>query len=167
MADVTKGEPVDKYRHGTSFIGGKPRWHWMEIAEGQLRGGDAPKDYYPKPETDKRYTRMCGTDCKEGSTREDTPDMFVRLDVTPSDMTVSQEAWDKGCAETEDEQEVVLSYSGGLVKYSGTIGSDAWHAKGCPLAYSHREYPGTYALSSVRIELLHTLRCLNIIRSHG
>ena len=40
----------------------------------------------------------------------------------------------------------------------------AWHVKGCSLAYSHREYPGTHTLSSGRVELLYTLRCMRSTR---
>ena len=36
--------------------------------------------------------------------------------------------------------------------------------KGCSLAYSHKEYPGTYTLSSGRVEILYTMRCLSTIR---
>ena len=53
------------------------------------------------------------------------------------------------------------------MKDCGTIGSGAWHVKGCSLAYSHREYPGTHTLSSGRVELLYTLRCLSSIRLAG
>ena len=61
----------------------------------------------------------------------------------------------------------MLLYSGDSVKDSGTIGSGAWHVKGCSLACSYQEYPGAHALSSGRVELMYTLRCLNTIRSHG
>ena len=94
-------------------------------------------------------------------------DMYVRLNGGTSDVTVSRGAWDKGCVQTEGGQGVVLSYSDGSVEDSGTIGSGAWHVKGCSLAHSHREYPGTQAISSGRVELLYTLRCPNTIRSDG
>ena len=58
-------------------------------------------------------------------------------------------------------------YSDGSVKDSGTIGSGAWLVKGCSIAYSHRDYPGTHAISSGRVELLYTFRCLNTIRLNG
>ena len=53
------------------------------------------------------------------------------------------------------------------MKDCGTTGSGAWHVKGCSLTYSHKEYPGAYALSSDRVELLYTLRCLSTIRLSG
>ena len=43
----------------------------------------------------------------------------------------------------------------------------AWHVKGCSLSYPHREYPGTHALPSGRVELLYTLRCLYTTRANG
>ena len=39
--------------------------------------------------------------------------------------------------------------------------------KGCSLEYLHKEYPGTHALSSGRVEPLYTLRCINTIRLAG
>ena len=60
--------------------------------------------------------------------------------------------------------DTVLSYSDDPVKDSGTAGSGACHVNGCSLAYLHKEYPETHALSSGRVELLYTLRCLNTIR---
>ena len=60
-----------------------------------------------------------------------------------------------------------MSYSDDSMKYCGTIGSGAWHVKGCPLAYSHREYTGTHTLPSGRVELLYTLWCLRSIRLAG
>ena len=53
------------------------------------------------------------------------------------------------------------------MKDSGTIGSGAWHVKGRPLSYYHREYQGTHALSSGRVELRYTLRCLHTIKANG
>ena len=67
----------------------------------------------------------------------------------------------------ENGKGVVLSYSNGSVKDSGTIGSGAWYAKGCSPSYSRREYPGTLAMSSGRMELMYTLRCLYTTRTHG
>ena len=62
---------------------------------------------------------------------------------------------------------MVLSYSGGSVKDSGTIGSGVWYVKGCSLSYSHREYPEAHALPSDRVEPLYTLRCMHTIRADG
>ena len=58
----------------------------------------------------------------------------------------------------------MLSYSDGPVKDSEAIGSGVWHVKGYSLTYSHREYPGTHALSGGQVEFLYTLRCLNTIQ---
>ena len=81
-------------------------------------------------------------------------------------MVTSQGDWDEGCVIMGNEQGVVPSYSGGSLKDSGTIGSGAWHVKGCSLSYSHREYPGAHALPSGRVELMYTLRCLHSIRAN-
>ena len=89
-ANVTKREVGDTDRCGTSYMGGKPRWHWMGLAESQLQDGDALKYYCPEPETDWRHARPYGTDSKEDSSREETHDMLMRLGDTTSDMTVSQ-----------------------------------------------------------------------------
>ena len=62
---------------------------------------------------------------------------------------------------------MVLSYSDSSVKESGTIGSGAWHVKGCSLSYSHKKYQGTRALSSGRVELMYTIRCLHTTRANG
>ena len=82
-------------------------------------------------------------------------------------MINSQGDWNENCVEMDGGKEVVLSYSDGSVKESGTIGPGAWHVKGCSLSYSHKEYPGTHPLSSDRVELLHTLRRLHTIRANG
>ena len=66
-------------------------------------------------------------------------------------MIKSQGDWNGDCAEMDGGKEVVLSYSGGPVKDSGTIGSGAWHVKGRSLLYPHREYPETHAPSSGRV----------------
>ena len=57
--------------------------------------------------------------------------MRVRLDGGAPNMIKSQGDWSGDCAEMDGGREVVLSYSGGSVKDSGTIGSGAWHIKGC------------------------------------
>ena len=49
-------------------------------------------------------------------------------------MIKSQGDWNEDCVEMDGGKEVVLSYSGGSVKDSGTIGSGAWHVKGCSLS---------------------------------
>ena len=82
-------------------------------------------------------------------------------------MINSQGDWNENCVEMDGGKEVALSYSGGSVKESGAIASGAWHVKGCSLSYSHKVYPGTHALSSGRVELLYTLRCLYTIRAVG
>ena len=135
VANVTKGESGDTDNPGTSFMGGKPRSHWIKMAEGYPHDGGTPKDYYPKSGTDLRHTHPYDIDYKEDSSREYTHATFVRPGGrgSTSDMTVSQGAWDKGCVETEGGQEVVLSYSDGSVKDSGTIESGAWHFKRCSL----------------------------------
>ena len=81
-------------------------------------------------------------------------------------MTISEGAWDETCTEKKDGHGVALSYSDGSVKDPGTIGSGALNIKGCSPAYSHREHPWTHVLSSDRVGLLHTPRCLNTIRSN-
>ena len=93
--------------------------------------------------------------------------MRVRLGGRARDMIKSQRDWNKDCVEMDDGKEVVLSYSDGSVKYSGTIGSGAWHVEGCSLSYFHREYPEARALSSDRVELMYTLRYPYIIRGNG
>ena len=90
--------------------------------------------------------------------------MRVRLDGEKSDLSKLRGDWDEDCVGIGNGQGVALSYSGGSVKDSGTIGSGAWYAKGCSLSYSNREYPGTHALSSDRVKLRYTLRCLYTIR---
>ena len=85
---------------------------------------------------------------REDSSKPETHKLAVGLDGAESDLTVSDGKWDDKCAEQEDGQDTVLSYSGGSMKDCGTIGSGAWHVKGCSLAYSHTEYPGTHTLSS-------------------
>ena len=67
--------------------------------------------------------------------------MRVRLDGGTPDMIKSQGNWSEDCVEIDGGKEVVLSYSDGSVKDSGTIGSGACHVKGCSLWYSHQEYP--------------------------
>ena len=114
-----------------------------------------------------RQTRPYGIDYKEDSSKPETYGMRVRLGGRKRDMVKPRGDWNGDCVEMEDGEEVVLSYSGGSTKDSGTIGSGAWHAKGCPLSYSHREYSGTHALSSGRVELLYTLRCLHTTRANG
>ena len=69
--------------------------------------------------------------------------------------------------ERVEGEDVALSYSDGSVKEAGTFGPGAWHIKGSTMKYSHREYPGSRALSSGRVELLYTLRCLVSIRMEG
>ena len=93
--------------------------------------------------------------------------MRVRLGGGTPDMIKSQGDWSEDCAEMDGGKEVVLSYSGGSVKQSGTIGSGAWHVKGGSLSYSHKEYPGTHAPPSDRVKLLYTPRCPHTIRANG
>ena len=85
--------------------------------------------------------------------------MRVRLGGAAPDMVKSQGDWGEDCVEVDGGREVVLSYSDGSVKESGTIGSGAWHVKGCPLSHSHQEYPGAHALSSGIVELLYKSKC--------
>ena len=62
VANVTKREAGDTDRRGASFMGGKPRWYWVEMTESQPQDGGALKDYTPKPEIDWQTTRSYGTD---------------------------------------------------------------------------------------------------------
>ena len=82
-------------------------------------------------------------------------------------MIKSQGDWNEDCAKMGGGKEVTLSYSGGSVRDSGTIGSGTWHVKGCSLAYSHLEYSGTHAPLSSRVELLYNSCCLHTIRANG
>ena len=108
----------------------------MTISENQHR---APKDYHPVAEDKWRETRPSGIDYREDSSKPDTHKLIVRLDGTTDDLTDFGETWDEKCVEKEDGQDTVRSYSGGSMKDCDTIGSGAWHVKGCSLAYSHRE----------------------------
>ena len=126
------------------------------MAEGQPHDRDAPKDYNPKPEAEWRHTHPFGIDYKEGYSKKQTHDMSARPGGMTSDMTVSQGAWNKDCAETDDGQEVVLSYSGGLVKDSGTIGSGAWHVKGTPVAWWKTPEPSGPAPGTLKDAHSHT-----------
>ena len=65
-------------RPGTSTLGGKPGWHWMEMAE---REENYPRTYYrPDKEKEWREARPYGTDYKEDYSTPKTHDMKVRLD---------------------------------------------------------------------------------------
>ena len=97
--NVTEGEPGDTNGPGASFMGGKPRWYWMEMAEGH--GEDAPKDCRPEKETAWRCTRPHGIDYKEDSSKPEIHDMLVRFGGKTSVMTESQGAWGEGCVDTE------------------------------------------------------------------
>ena len=108
-----------------------------------------------------------GIDYREDSSKPDAHDPIVRLDGTARDLTDSGGTWGERCVGKEDGQDTVLSYSDGSMKDCGTTGSGAWHVKGCSLAYSHGEYPGTHTISSGRVELLYTLRRLSSIRLAG
>ena len=136
----------------------------MAMSEDQHR---APKDYSPAAHAKWRKARPYGINYREDSSKPGTHKLVVRLDGTEDDLTVSDWKWDVKCVEQEDGQDTVLSYSDGSMKDCGTIGSGVWHVKGCSLAYSHREYPGTHTLSSDRVELLYTLRCLCSFRLAG
>ena len=150
---------------GTSTLGGKPGWHWMDMAEHEEND---PRTYYrPDKEKEWRKARPYGTDYKEDYSKPETHDIKVRLDGGALDEINSQGGWSENCVEMHGGKEVVISYSGGSVKESGAIGSGAWHVKGCSLPYSHKEYPGIHALFSGRVELLYTLRCMHTIRANG
>ena len=133
----------------------------------QREGADPQSYYRSDKEKEWRKARPCGIDYKEDYSKPKTHNMKVRLDGGAADMVKSQGDWSDDCVETEDGRQVVLSYSDGSVKYCGTTGSGAWHVKDYSLSYSHQEYPWTHALSSGRVELLYTLRCLHAIRANG
>ena len=114
----------------------------------------APNYYYPVVENKWQETRPFGIYYRENSSKPDTYHLSMRLDGTANDLTDSNGTWDEKCVEKEDGQDTFLSNSDGSVKDSGTVGSGTWHVKGCYLAHSHREYPGTHTLSSGRVELL-------------
>ena len=116
----------------------------MDMAEREKTGTQLY--YRPNREKEWRTARPYGIDYKGGFSRPKTHNMKVRLDGGATEMTKSQGNWSDECAETEDGQEVVLTYSDGSVKESGTIGSGAGHVKGCSLSHSHQEYPGTHTL---------------------
>ena len=83
------------------------------------------------------------------------------------DLAVCDGQWMGACVERVNGEGVVLSYSYGSVKEPGTFGSSAWHVKGCTMRYPRKEYLGHRALSSGRVELMYTLRCLSSIRLEG
>ena len=93
--------------------------------------------------------------------------VVVRLDGIRDDLAIYVGQWGNACAEQVNSGNVVLSYSGWSVKESGNFGSGTWHVKGGTMRYSHKEYPGRRALSSGRVELMNTIRCLTSIRLEG
>ena len=120
----------------TVLMGGERKWYWMAMSEDQHR---VPKDYSPAAHAKWREARPFGTNYREDSSKPGTRKLVVRLDGTEGDLTVSDRTWDEKCAEQEDGQDTVLSYSDGSMKDCGTIRSGTWHVKGCSPAYSHRE----------------------------
>ena len=163
MATVTR-KKLGGIDRRTATFGGVQKCYWMTMSENQHR---ASKDYYPLAEDKWRETHPLGIDYREDSSKPDTHKLIVRLDGTADNLTDSDGTWDETCIEKEDGPDTVLSYSGGSIKDCGTIGSGAWHVKGCSFAYSHREYPGAHTLSSGRVELRYTFRCLSSIRLAG
>ena len=95
----------------------------MEMSEHEKTD---PQTYYrPDKEKEWRKARPYGIDCKEDYSKPETHGMRVRLDGGTPDMIESQENWSEGCVEMGGGKEVVLSYSDGSVKESGTTGSGA------------------------------------------
>ena len=58
--------------------------------------------------------------------------MIVHLDGDAEDLVTHEGAWDDKCVGRVEGEDVVLSYSDGPVKETGTSGSGAWHVKGEP-----------------------------------
>ena len=86
---------------------------------------DPQKYYRPDKEEEWRKTHPYGIDYKGDYSKPETHDMRVRFDGGAPDMTRPKGDWGEDCAEMGGGKEVVLSYSGGSVKDSGTIGSGA------------------------------------------
>ena len=107
-----------------------------------------------------KATSPFGINHREDPETEHPDGMNVHLDGGTEDLATHEGDWDDKCAKRVEEEDVVLSYSGGSVKEAGTFGSGGWHVKGGTLMYSHKEFPGRLALSSGRVELVYTLRCL-------
>ena len=74
-------------RPGTSTLGGKPGWNWMEMAECEKTD---PQMYYrPGKEAEWRKTRPYGVDYKEDYSKPKMHDMRVRLGGGTPDMIKS------------------------------------------------------------------------------
>ena len=97
----------------------------MAMAEGRLCDLGELKTYTHVPDSKWGRTRPYGINFKENFADKSTHDIKVRLDGQPNDMLSSQGDWDANCAEKEDGEKAVLSYSDGPVKDCGTIGSGA------------------------------------------
>ena len=123
--------------------------------------------YEHSPEIGWRKTRPYGVNHREDPEVEHPNGMSVRLDGDAEDLATFDGGWDDKCVERVEGEDVVLSYSDGSVKEAGTFGSGAWHIKGGTMRYSHKEFPGRRDLSSGRVELLYTLRCLASTRLEG
>ena len=93
--------------------------------------------------------------------------MIIHLDGNENDLVTFEGKWSNNCVEHVEGEDAVLSYSDGSVKEAGAFGSGAWYVKGGSMKYSHKEYPGCRDLSSGRVELLYTMRCLVSIQMAG
>ena len=112
-------------------------------------------------------TRPFGINHREDPETEYPDGITVHLDGDTEDLAPHEGVRDDKCVGRVEGGDVVLSYSEGPVKEVGTFGSGRWRAKGGTLLYSYKELPGRRALSSGRVELLYTLRCLAAIRFEG
>ena len=167
IAEIAWGDPGEGDRPGLDTLGGHSTWAWMRVRRNNSPTGGTRTTYQHVPCTKWESTRPFGIDHREDPAVEHPDGMLVRLDGTAADLTSHKGQWDENCVERIEGEDVVLSYSDGSVKEEGTLGSGAWHVKKSTMSYAHREYPGGRALSSGRVELLYTLRCLASIRMEG
>ena len=87
----------------------------------EYRKTGSQKYYRPKKENQWQQARPYSVDYKEDFVKPETHGTRVRLGGRTRDMIKSQGCWNEDCVEICGGKEVVVSYSDGSVKDSGTI----------------------------------------------
>ena len=120
-------------------LGGSPAWYWVRVVENTSPTGEDRAVYEHTTETGWKSSRPYGLDYQEDPAVDHSQGVTVQLDGGGSDLAIYDGQWGDACVEHVDGEGVVLSYSGGSVKESGTFGSGAWYVKGGTMRYSHKE----------------------------